>query len=137
MLAAPIKIHGENGKLTKIECLRMKLGECDTSGRCRPVVIEGSNFMIDADAIIPAISQNVNHIMDKGIDFELTSWGTYVVDPVTMQTSKDGIFTAGDSVLGPQTVAKAAYQAKVAAESIKRYLEGTDMKEGREVRDLL
>ena len=115
----------------------MKLGECDTSGRCRPVVIEGSNFMIDADAIIPAISQNVNHLADKGIDFETTNWGTYVVDHETMQTSVDWIFAAGDAVLGPQTAAKAVYQGKVAAESIKRYLEGTDMKEGREVRDLL
>ncbi|MCB2181675.1 MAG: NAD(P)-dependent oxidoreductase [Desulfobulbaceae bacterium] len=135
-LAAPVKIHGENGKLTKIECLRMKLGECDASGRCRPIVIEGSNFMIEADAIIPAISQNVNHASDEGIDFELTSWGTYRVDPQTLQTSVPWIFSGGDSVLGPQTAAKAVYQGKVAAESIKRFLEGQDLKEGREVRDL-
>ena len=135
-LAAPVKIHGENGKLTKIECLRMKLGECDASGRCRPVVIEGSNFMIEADAIIPAISQNVDHTSDTGQEFELTSWGTYIVDPETLQTSIPWIFSGGDSVLGPQTAAKAVYQGKVAAESIKRYLEGKDLKEGREVRDL-
>ena len=137
ILAAPVKIHGENGKLSKIECLRMKLGEPDASGRRRPEVIEGSNFMIEADAIIPAISQNVEHGADAGVDFELTSWGTYVVDPDTLQTSVDWIFSAGDSVLGPQTAAKAVYQGKVAAESIKRYLEGTDLKEGREVRNLL
>lgn len=135
-LAAPVKIHGKNGKLSKVECIRMKLGECDSSGRCRPVVIEGSNFMIEADSIIPAISQNVDHTNDAGTDFELTSWGTYIVDPQTLQTSIPWIFSGGDSVLGPQTAAKAVYQGKVAAESIKRYLEGTDLKEGRKVRDL-
>ncbi|MBI5557590.1 MAG: NAD(P)-dependent oxidoreductase [Deltaproteobacteria bacterium] len=135
-LAAPIKIHGENGRLTKIECHRMKLGECDASGRCRPVVIAGSNFMIEADAIIPAISQNVDHTADNGLAMQITSWGTYIVDPATLQTSVPWIFSGGDSVLGPQTAAKAVYQGKVAAESIKRYLEGMDLQEGRNVRDL-
>jgi len=135
-LAAPVKIHGDNGKLTKVECQRMTLGECDTSGRCRPVVIEGSNFMIEADAIIPAISQQVDHTADSDLDMALTSWGTYVVDPLTLQTSVPWIFSGGDSVLGPQTAAKAVYQGKVAAESIKLYLEGKDLKEGRNVRIL-
>lgn len=135
-LAAPIKIHGENGRLTKIECQRMELGEPDASGRRRPVIIEDSNFMIEADAIIPAISQNVDHTADEGIDFKLTSWGTYVADERSLQTSTPWIFSGGDSVLGPQTAAKAVYQGKVAAESIKRYLEGTDLCEGREVLDL-
>lgn len=136
ILAAPVKIHGDNGKLSKIECLRMKLGEPDASGRCRPEIIEGSNFMIEADAIIPAISQNVEHTADAGVDLKLTGWGTYIVDPDTLQTSIDWIFSAGDSVLGPQTAAKAVYQGKVAAESIKRYLEGSDLKEGRKIRHL-
>ncbi len=131
-LAAPVKIHGENGKLTKIECLRMKLGECDASGRCRPEVIEGSNFMIEADAIIPAISQDVDPAAGSGLDFTMTRWGTYVVDEVTMQTSVEWVFAAGDAVLGPQTVAKAVCQAKEAAESIHRFLAGTDLKAGRE-----
>lgn len=131
-LAAPVKIHGENGRLTKIECLRMKLGECDASGRCRPEVIEGSNFMIEADAIIPAISQDVDPCAGSGLDFTMTRWGTYVVDETTMQTSVEWVFAAGDAVLGPQTVAKAVFQAKEAAESIHRFLSGTDLKAGRE-----
>ncbi len=135
-LAAPVKIHGENGKVARVECQRMRLGECDASGRCRPVVIEGSNFMIEADAIIPAISQKVDHTADRNLKMELTSWGTYVVDPLTLQTSVPWIFSGGDSVLGPQTAAKAVYQGKVAAESIKLYLEGKDLKEGRNVRIL-
>lgn len=131
MLAAPVKIHAENGKMTSVECVRMELGEPDDSGRRRPVVKEGSNFMIEADSIIPAISQNVNHTADKGVEFKLTSWGTYDVDPDTLQTSVDWIFAGGDNVLGPQTAAKAVYQGKVAAESIQRYLEGKDLKEDR------
>ncbi len=130
-LAAPVKIHGENGKLTKIECLRMKLGACDASGRCRPVPIEGSNFMIEADAIIPAISQDVQHIENQEIEIELSRWNTFEVDEITMQSSVDWIFAGGDAVLGPQTAAKAAYQGKEAAESIIRFLEGRDLEEGR------
>lgn len=131
ILAAPVKVHGENGKLTRIECIRMKLGECDASGRCRPVPIDDSNFMIDADAIIPAISQDVDATATKGIDLEMSRWHTYEVDEVTMQTSVPWIFAGGDAVLGPQTVAKASYQAKEAAESIIRFVEGKDLKEGR------
>lgn len=131
MLAAPVKIHGENGRLNKIECIRMKLGECDASGRCRPVPVEDSNFMIEADAIIPAISQDVDATAADGVDFAMSRWGTFEVDEVTMQTSVDWVFAGGDAVLGPQTVAKAVFQAKEAAESIKRYLEGKDLKEGR------
>ncbi len=133
MLAAPVKIHGENGRLTKIECIRMELGECDASGRCRPVPKDGSNFMIEADAIIPAISQDMDPTVNNGADLALARWGTFVVDEVTMQTSQEGVFAGGDAVLGPQTVAKAIFQAKEAAESIIRYLEGRDLKEGRSV----
>ncbi len=130
-LAAPVKIHGDNGKLTKIECIRMKLGACDTSGRCRPVPIEGSNFMIEADAIIPAISQDVEHMQNPNIKLKLSRWKTFEVDEVTMQTSVDWIFAGGDAVLGPQTAAKAAFHGKEAAESIVRFFEGRDLKEGR------
>jgi glutamate synthase (NADPH/NADH) small chain len=80
--------------------------------------------MIEADAIIPAISQSVDPEATNGIDIKKTSWGTYEVNPETLQTSVPWIFAGGDDVLGPQTVAKAAYQGKVAAESICKYLEG-------------
>lgn len=128
ILAAPIKIHGSNGKLSKIECIRMKLGECDESGRCRPVPIEGSNFAIKADTVIPAISQDVDSTASNGVDLEMSQWSTYEVDPITMQTSIPWIYSGGDAVLGPQTVAKAIYQGKEAAESIIRFIEGKDLK---------
>lgn len=131
-LAAPVKIHADNGKLTKVECVRMELGEPDDSGRRRPVIMEGSNFMIEADSIIPAISQNVDHTADHGVEIDLMSWGTYKTDPQTLQTSLEYMFAGGDNVLGPQTAAKAVYQGKVAAESIERYLNGQDLKEDRD-----
>jgi len=132
-LAAPVKIHAEDGQLTGVECIRMELGEPDDSGRRRPVVKEGSNFMIKADSIIPAISQNVNHDADRGADLKLESWGTYTVNSRTLQTSVDWIFAGGDDVLGPQTAVKAVYQGKVAAESMQRYMEGLDLEEGRKL----
>ncbi len=127
MLAAPVKIHAKDGKLTGVECIRMELGEPDDSGRRRPLPKEGSNFIIEADSICPAISQNVDHLVDGNTEFSLTGWGTYNVDPKTLQTSVEGIFAGGDNVLGPQTVAKAVYQGKVAAESIQCLLEGRDL----------
>lgn len=130
-LAAPVKVHGEKGRLSKIECIRMQLGECDASGRCRPVPMEGSNFMIEADAVIPAISQDVDVSAGEGQELSLSRWGTFEVDETTLQTSVPWVFAAGDAVLGPQTVAKAVVQAKEAAESIHRMLQGKDMKEGR------
>ncbi len=119
--------------MTGVECIRMELGEPDDSGRRRPVVKEGSNFVIEADSIIPAISQNVNHTANKGLDMKLESWGTYTVDSKTLQTSEEWIFAGGDNVLGPQTVAKAVYQGKVAAESMHRYMQGMDLCEGRDL----
>ncbi len=107
MLAAPVKIHGENGRLNKIECIRMELGEPDASGRRRPEPKEGSNFMIEADAIVPAISQDVDLGAIDGIELKLSRWNTLEVDEVTMQCSVDWVFSGGDAVLGgadPQEV---------------------------------
>ncbi len=130
-LAAPVRIHAENGRISRVECIRMALGECDASGRCRPVEVAGSNFMIEADAIIPAISQDVDPGVKAGSELALTRWGTFIVDPDTLQSSIPWLFAGGDAVLGPQTAAKAVYQGKVVAESIVRFLEGKDLKEGR------
>jgi len=123
-LAAPVAIHGQDGRLDKIECIRMELGEADESGRRRPVPIEGSNFMIRADSIIAAISQNVDPTAVNGIEVKTMPWGTFEIDPNTLQTSVPWIFAGGDDVLGPQTVAKAAYHGRIAARSIMDFLGG-------------
>ncbi|HSH13129.1 MAG TPA: FAD-dependent oxidoreductase, partial [Desulfurivibrionaceae bacterium] len=112
-------------------CIRMRLGECDASGRCRPEPVPGSNFMIEADAIVPAISQDVDLAALNGMEVKLSRWKTIEVDETTMQSSLPWLFAGGDAVLGPETAAKAIYQAKEAAESMLRFLEGRDLKEGR------
>lgn len=131
-LAAPVTIHSKEGRLYQVECVRMELGEPDASGRRRPVIQKDSNFMIKADSIVPAISQDVEHTADAGQELECMSWGTYRTNPRTLQTSIEYIFAGGDSVLGPQTVAKAVYQGKVAAESIELFLACKDLEEDRD-----
>ncbi|WP_028318779.1 NAD(P)-dependent oxidoreductase [Desulfobulbus elongatus] len=124
LLAAPMRILSENGQLTGVECIRMQPGEPDRSGRRRPVPIEGSNFLLEADALIAAVGQKVIPVHDETVPVAVTPQGTYVVDPVTLQTSVEWIFAGGDTVLGPQTVAKAVCQGLDAAESMHRYLQG-------------
>ena len=124
-LAAPVRIVSENKRLTGVECIRMQLGEPDKSGRRSPEPIEGSEFILAADALIAAVGQTVIPVHDETVPVEITSRGTYVVDPVTLQTSVEWIFAGGDTVLGPQTVAKAVCQGLDAAESMHRYLQGT------------
>jgi len=131
-LAAPVKIIGQKGRVTGVECIRMRLGECDSSGRCRPVPVPDSNFLIEADAVIPAISQKVDSFVMGDLNLALTKWSSFLVDPLTLQnTEVPWVFAGGDAVLGPQTAAKAVRQGMVAAESIRRYLQGEDLKAGR------
>jgi len=123
-LVAPVKVLASEGRITGVECIRMQQGEPDGSGRCKPLVIEGSNFILEADALVAAVGQKVIPVHDQTVPVAITSRGTYVVDPVTLQTSVEWIFAGGDTVLGPQTVAKAVCQGLDAAESMHRYMQG-------------
>ena len=123
-LVAPVRILSTDGQLTGVECIRMQQGYPDGSGRCTPMPIEGSQFVLEAEALIAAVGQKVIPVHDKSVPVEITAKGTYVVDPVTLQTSVEWIFAGGDTVLGPQTVAKAVCQGLDAAESMHRYMQG-------------
>jgi glutamate synthase (NADPH/NADH) small chain len=123
-LVAPTRILSRDGQLTGVECIRMTLGEPDASGRCTPKPLPGSEFILRADALIAAVGQKVIPVHDATVPVDITSRGTYVVDPVTLQTSVEWIFAGGDTVLGPQTVAKAVCQGLDAAESMHRYMQG-------------
>ena len=123
-LVAPTRILSQDGQLTGVECIRMQLGEPDGSGRCTPTPLAGSEFILGADALIAAVGQKVIPVHDATVPVEITKRGTYVVDPVTLQTSVEWIFAGGDTVLGPQTVAKAVCQGLDAAESMHRYMQG-------------
>ncbi len=126
MMTSPVAVHGENGKVTKLECIRNELGEPDESGRRRPVPVQGSEFTIDVNNVIVAIGQvpDVN-----GLDgaVELTRKNTIVVDPETMATNRSGVFAAGDAVTGPATVVEAIGAGKRAAFAIDRYLRGEEL----------
>jgi heterodisulfide reductase subunit A-like polyferredoxin len=132
-LAAPVRVIGDNGKVTGLECIRMELGEPDASGRRRPVPIEGSEFTLDVEAVIPAIGQAADlSFIPEGSDVSINKWNTFDVDPVTFATNVEGIFAGGDDVTGPATAVEAINAGKEAAKSIDRYLKGEDVKLGRE-----
>jgi len=123
-LLAPIRIVGD-GRVTGIECQRMELGRYDQSGRRRPVPIEGSEFVIKVDSVIPAIGQtpDLAFLGGKG-GCKVTRRGALAVDPVTFSTTREGVFAGGDVVTGPDTVVEAIGAGRQAAKAIDEYLGG-------------
>jgi len=124
-LAAPIKVLSDNGKIKGIECIRMKLSDVDESGRRRPVPIEGSEFKVDVDTLILAISQEPEVsllVAENGLD--VSAWNTLEVNPETLLTNVEGIFAGGDVVSGPNTVTAAMSHGKIAAQMIDKYVRG-------------
>jgi heterodisulfide reductase subunit A len=126
-LSAPVKVIEKDGRVAGIECIRMELGEPDSSGRRRPVPVAGSEYVLDVDTVIAAIGQNVE---SAGLGVE-TKWDRLIVDPLTLETSLKGVFAGGDAVIGPASVVEAIGAGIQAAESIHRYLRGLDLREGR------
>ena len=132
-LTAPTRWLIENGQIKGMECIRMELGDLDESGRPRPVPIPGSEFIIQTDTIIPAISQSSDlSFLSKKDGIKTTRWGGIEADPLTLETSVKGIFAGGDAVTGPQTYIDAMGAGRKAAISIDRYLKGEDLRAGRE-----
>ena len=132
-LAAPQEVIVEGGKVTGLRCIRMELGEPDSSGRRRPVPVPGSEYDLDVDQIIPAIGQRPDLSSIDDVDgLEFTRWSTTEVDPVTYATGRAGVFAGGDLQSGPWVAIGAIAAGKEAAESIERYLDGADMADGRE-----
>lgn len=124
-LTVPAEVTGKDGKLTGLRCLRAKLKATEDGGRKIPVPVEGSDYLIDADVIITAIGQRVeNSDIGTITGLKWTRRSTLDVNLVTMETSVEGIFAAGDAVLGPATVIEAIGGGKRAAASIDRYLLG-------------
>jgi len=122
-LAAPVEILGENGKVTGMKCIKMELGEPDASGRRRPVPMEGSEYVIDAQTIVPAISQGADlSFLPKEHTFELSRWNTFEIDEETGATNLPGVFAGGDVVTGPDIAIRAIAHGKRAAEGIHTYL---------------
>lgn len=124
-LTLPIEAYAENGKLTKIKCTRMALSDFDKSGRRRPVPVEGSDFEMEIDTLIPAIGQQPDlAFLNGNTKLNISKWKTLEVDPETMATNVQGIFAGGDVVSGPANVLEAMQAGKIAAESMHKYLRG-------------
>ncbi|MDM8543706.1 FAD-dependent oxidoreductase [Desulfococcaceae bacterium HSG9] len=124
-LTIPVEIVGEEYSMTKMHCVRAELVAREGSTRMSPVPIFGSDFYIEIDAIIVAVGQRIDHtIMSDLPDLDWTRRNTINVNRATMETSLEGVFAAGDDVLGPATVIEAIAGGKKAASAIDRYLHG-------------
>jgi NADH-quinone oxidoreductase subunit F len=124
-LVAPKRVlTDEAGHVCGLECLRMRLGEPDDSGRRRPVAVEGSEFVVDCDTLIPAIGQSVDLSWMNGEGLEVARWGTLVADPLDTHTSNPIVFAGGDAVRGPATLVEAIGDGQRAAFAIERFLTG-------------
>jgi NADPH-dependent glutamate synthase beta subunit-like oxidoreductase len=127
-LTSPVRIVGKDGKVAKVECVRTKLGEADESGRRRPEPVKGSEFIIEADTVVPAIGEIPDLSFLDAEKFDWTENKTIAIYPRTMMTNIDGIFAGGDVVSGPATVIEAIAAGRKAAFSIDRYLRGERLK---------
>lgn len=124
-LASPLKIVGLGERIIGLVCIKTELGEPDESGRRRPVPIRGSEFLIDADCVIPAVSQAPDlSFFCKNHNFDVSAWGTLNVNEKTLATNQPGVFAGGDVVTGPNTVMDAIAQGRRAAVYMDKYLQG-------------
>jgi len=125
-LAAPVRLFGSNGKVDKLEYVKMELGEPDASGRRRPVPMEGSETFIPVDMVIAAIGQfpDLSPVdSDKGVEgIATTRWNTFGADPDSLHTGLEGVFTGGDVYRGPETVVGALADGRKAAMATHLYL---------------
>ncbi len=123
LLANPTCILEEASCVSGLQCIKMKLGEPDESGRRRPEPIEGSDFVLEVDTVIPAIGQVADFCyITPECGFEPTQKGTIQTNPATMETDQPGVFAGGDVVLGAATVIEAIASANRAAEAIDNYI---------------
>ena len=121
-LAAPSRVLVQENKLI-LECIHMKLGAEDSSGRRKPEPIKGSEYVIELDNIISAVSQSP--VVPRSFGLATDKSSRLLVDPETLATARPGIFAGGDAVLGPATVIECIAQGRQAAISIDKYLGGS------------
>jgi NADPH-dependent glutamate synthase beta subunit-like oxidoreductase/formate hydrogenlyase subunit 6/NADH:ubiquinone oxidoreductase subunit I/ferredoxin len=119
-LAAPHRIWNE-GNMLKLQCVRMKLGEPDASGRQRPIPIEGSEFTETYNTIISAIGQTVD--IPSGFNIEAAKGNRLPVGK-DRATIREGVFGGGDAVTGPATIIEAIASGRAGAIAIDKYLGG-------------
>lgn len=125
-LTAPVEVIGDPDTffVKGMKCIEMELGEPDASGRRRPIPIEGSEFVLDLDAVIVSIGTSPNPLIrstTKGL--ETNKRGCIVADEATGATSKPGVFAGGDAVTGAATVILAMGAGKASAKAMDEYIQ--------------
>ena len=122
-LVAPVEVVGNEKKwVTGLKCVRMQLGEPDASGRARPIVVPGSEFVVPCDVVVVAIGTRANPLLTATCpDLKLNKWGNIIVDEKGM-TSIPGVFAGGDIVRGAATVILAMGDGKRAGKAMDEYL---------------
>jgi len=128
LLTLPVRLSGdENGWVKEMECLRMELGEPDSSGRRKPIPVEGSNFIVPFDAVVIAIGNSPNPLIPMTTPgLEISRKGGIVTTPETGRSSRPRIWAGGDIVRGAATVISAMGDGRIAATSIHKYLVGEE-----------
>lgn len=129
-LTTPTRFIGdEKNRVKAMECLRMKLGEPDSSGRRRPIPIEGSEFIMEVDLVVVAIGNSPNPLIPKTMpQLKVGKWGNVEVDWDTMATNIEGVYAGGDIIRGGATVILAMGDARIAAREIDKYLKSLSKK---------
>lgn len=113
----------EKGRVCQMRVQKMALGEPDQSGRRKPVVIEGSEYLIDVDTVVVSVGVSPNPLIAASMpELEITRWGTIKVNETTMQSTISDIFAGGDIVRGGATVILAMGDGRRAAAGINEYV---------------
>jgi heterodisulfide reductase subunit A-like polyferredoxin len=133
-LTQPVAVLSDNGRISAIRCVRMRLGEPDASGRRRPIPIEGSEFEIPCDSMVAAIAQAPEiSFLDPDHGLEITRWSTFKVNERTLETNRPGVFAGGDAAAGPGALIEGIAHGRRSALSIDRYLRGVSLLTPREL----
>lgn len=133
LLTNPVRIIGENGWVSAVECARMRLCEPDESGRKCPAPEHGSEFLIPVDVVIMAVGTGANPLVPQSTqDLSLNKWGYIIADEETGRTSKKGVYAGGDIVTGSATVISAMGAGRKAARAIHQDLVGGETAEIRD-----
>lgn len=123
LLTSPVRIVGENGHASAVECVRMEPGAPDASGRRRSHAKKGSEFLVKADTVIMAVGTNTNPLVSRSArDLAVNNSGYIIADEKTGLTSRTGVYAGGDIVTGSATVISALGAGRKAAKAIHVYL---------------
>ena len=130
-LSSPKKFIGQKN-VKAVEVQKMKLGDPDSSGRKKPVIIENSNYELEADIVIKALGFDPENLpkLFNSESLAVSKWGTIKIDLTSMQTNIPGVFAAGDIVRGASLVVWAIRDGRDAAVQIEKYLKSIELRKG-------